>query len=101
MVAERTNQEWLAELRGSERDRTLVDLRTMLIKGLCYAIAGQSGAGEADLEDSVQGAFLKVLARLGRLGSSIDLVKRSSMTLTWIQARVSHVASLCWSGVAW
>ena len=52
-MRERTNQEWLDELRGSERDEALADLRAFLVRGLGYAFASRSDVDEAAIEDFV------------------------------------------------
>jgi hypothetical protein len=49
-MIERTNQEWLTALRGAGRDKALADLRALLVRGLCYALANQSNVTETDLE---------------------------------------------------
>jgi DNA-directed RNA polymerase specialized sigma24 family protein len=63
-MVERTNQEWLAELRGPERGEALADLRVLLVKGLRYAMADRPAVTEADVEDFAQEALLKILAGL-------------------------------------
>lgn len=60
-MTERTNEEWLAALRGPERDLALADLRALLVRGLRYALAGRARVDEAALEDFVQDALLKIL----------------------------------------
>jgi len=64
-VRERTNEQWLAELRGPERDRALADLRVVLVRGLKVALAGRvrQGLNEA-AEDFAQEALIKILAGL-------------------------------------
>jgi len=64
-MAERTNQEWLAELQSPEREDALADLRVLLVRGLRFALSGRSSVTEADLEDFAQDALLKILAGLG------------------------------------
>jgi hypothetical protein len=63
-MVERTNQEWLTELRGPGRELALADLRALLVKGLHYAMADRPDVTEADLEDFAQDALLKILAGL-------------------------------------
>ena len=48
--AQRTNQEWLADLRGPRREEALADLRHTLLTGLGYALAGYSNVRDDDLE---------------------------------------------------
>jgi RNA polymerase sigma-70 factor (ECF subfamily) len=77
-MKERTNQEWLAELQGPERDEALVDLRAFLIRGLRYALASRSDVDEAIIEDFVQDALLKILGAL-------DTFRGESRFTTWAQ----------------
>lgn len=84
-MAERTNQEWLAELRGLEQEEALADLRALLVKGLRYAMADRPAVTEADLEDFVQEALLKVLAGL-------DTFRGESRFTTWTQKIAVRVA---------
>jgi RNA polymerase sigma-70 factor (ECF subfamily) len=63
-VVERTNEEWLEALRGPQRDQALADLRALLIRGLRVALAGKGKLTEADLEDFVQEALVKILGAL-------------------------------------
>jgi len=84
-VIERTNQKWLDALRGLGRDEALADLRAFLIRGLRYALAGQSGVDEATLEDFVQEALLKILAGLNSF-------RGESRFTTWAQKIAVRVA---------
>lgn len=84
-MVERTNQEWLAELCGPGREEALADLRTLLVKGLRYAMANRPAVKEADLEDFVQEALLKILAGL-------DTFRGESRFTTWAQKITVRVA---------
>jgi len=84
-MVEHTNQEWLAELRGPEREEALADLRALLIKGLRYAMADRPAVTEADLEDFAQEALLKILAGL-------DTFRGESCFTTWAQKIAVRVA---------
>jgi RNA polymerase sigma-70 factor (ECF subfamily) len=84
-MVERTNQEWLSALRGPERDQALADLRALLMRGLGYALAGHPDVCEADLEDFVQEALLKILAGL-------DSFRGESRFITWAQKIVVRIA---------
>ena len=77
-MKERTNQDWLAELQGPERDEALVDLRAFLIRGLRYALASRSDVDETIIEDFVQDALLKILGAL-------DTFRGESRFTTWAQ----------------
>lgn len=84
-MAERTNQEWLAELRGPRRDPALADLRARLVRGLRYAMADRPSVTEADLEDWAQDALVKILAGL-------DSFRGESRFTTWAQKIAVRVA---------
>jgi RNA polymerase sigma-70 factor (ECF subfamily) len=84
-MIERTNQEWLAALRGPGRDKALADLRAFLVRGLRYALANQSNVTETDLEDFAQEALLKILAGL-------DSFRGESRFTTWAQKIAVRVA---------
>jgi RNA polymerase sigma-70 factor (ECF subfamily) len=84
-MAERTNQEWLTELRGPAREEVLADLRSLLVRGLRYALADRLSVTEADLEDFAQEALLKILAGL-------DSFRGDSRFTTWTQKIAVHVA---------
>ena len=84
-MVERTNQEWLAELRGPERGDALDDLRALLVRGLRYGLADRSNVTEADLEDFAQDALLKILAGL-------DSFRGESRFTTWATKIAIHVA---------
>ena len=84
-MAERTNQEWLAELRGPGRDQALADLRARLVRGLRYAMADRPSVTEADLEDWAQDALVKILAGL-------DSFRGESRFTTWAQKIAVRVA---------
>jgi RNA polymerase sigma-70 factor (ECF subfamily) len=84
-MIERTNQEWLAALRGPERDEALADLRALLVRGLGYALAGRPGVDDSALEDFVQDALLKILAGL-------DSFRGESRFTTWAQKIAVRVA---------
>lgn len=84
-MAERTNEEWLADLRGPARDQALADLRALLVRGLRYALADRPGVTGADLEDFAQDALLKILAGL-------DSFRGESRFTTWAQKIAVRVA---------
>jgi RNA polymerase sigma-70 factor (ECF subfamily) len=84
-MTERTNEEWLAELRGLGREEALADLRSFLMRGLRYALAGRASVTEADLEDFAQDALLKVLAGL-------DSFRGESRFTTWAHKIAVHAA---------
>lgn len=84
-TAERTNQDWLAELRGPGPDQALADLRTRLVHVLRYAVADRPGVTDADLQDFAQDALMKILAGL-------DSFRGESRFTTWAQKIAVRVA---------
>jgi RNA polymerase sigma-70 factor (ECF subfamily) len=64
-MPERSNDEWLQALqsKGQAADAALADLRSVLLRGLRPALLRNS-VTEADLEDFVQDAMIKILAEL-------------------------------------
>lgn len=84
-MAERTNQEWMTELRGPGREQALTDLRSLLVRGLRYGLADQYSVTEADLEDFAQDALLKILAGL-------DSFRGESRFTTWAHKIAIHIA---------
>lgn len=84
-MSERSNQEWIAALRGAGQEKALADLRGLLVRGLRYALADRYGVTEADLEDFVQEALLKVL-------NGLDSFRGESRFTTWAHKIAIRVA---------
>lgn len=84
-MAERTNEEWLAGLRGPARDGALADLRAFVVRGLRYGLANRSDVDEANLEDFAQDALLKIL-------DALDTFRGESKFTTWAQKIAIRVA---------
>jgi RNA polymerase sigma-70 factor, ECF subfamily len=86
-VTERSNEQWLAELRGPERDQALADLRAVLVRGLRVALAGRvrQGLNEA-AEDFAQEALIKIM-------SNLDTFRGESRFTTWAQKIAVMTAS--------
>ncbi len=83
---ERSNDEWLIALRGTPDEQALLDLRTLLVRGLGFALADRLGADpEAAIEDFVQDALLKILR-------SLDTFRGDSRFTTWAQKIAVRVA---------
>lgn len=96
---ERTNQEWLDALRGPEREQAIDALRTILTRGLTYALAGRTNVREADIQDFVQDALLKIL-------DALDTFRGESQFLTWAQKIAVNVSFTelrrrRWKDVSW
>lgn len=82
---QRTNEEWLAALRGSGREAALIDLRDLLVRGLGYALVDQPNLQPGDLEDFAQEALLRILDRL-------DSFRGESRFTTWAHKIAIRVA---------
>ena len=83
----RSNEEWIAALSqpGPRYEVALQDLRTLLSRGLGYALASHSNVRESDLEDFAQNALLKVL-------DGLHTFRGESRFLTWAQKIAVRVA---------
>jgi RNA polymerase sigma-70 factor, ECF subfamily len=83
-MTERTNQEWVAALQGAQADAAIADLRGILLRGLRYGMASYR-VTEADLEDFVQDALVKVLRELASF-------RGEARFTTWAQKVAARVA---------
>ena len=84
-MVNRSNAEWLDDLRGPGREDALAELRVLLLRGLRHALNDRPRLGDADLEDFVQEALLKILANL-------DSFEGRSRFTTWAQKIAVRVA---------
>jgi RNA polymerase sigma-70 factor (ECF subfamily) len=84
-MQDRTNQEWLDDLRGSDRDEALSDLRAFLVRGLGYSLASRSDVDGALIEDFAQDALLRIL-------DNLDTFRGESRFTTWAQKIAVRVA---------
>jgi RNA polymerase sigma-70 factor, ECF subfamily len=75
-MRERTNEQWLTELRGPNPDRALADLYDLLVRSLGAALGGYGGGVEANLGDFAQEALIKITANL-------DSFRGESRFTTW------------------
>ncbi|MBC8331294.1 MAG: sigma-70 family RNA polymerase sigma factor [Anaerolineae bacterium] len=85
-MPERTNAEWLADLRGPENQQAITDLRVVLIRGLSYSLSTRL-RGDIDtlVEDFAQEALLKIL-------NNLDTFRGESKLTTWAQKIAVRVA---------
>ncbi|MFN2281863.1 MAG: RNA polymerase sigma factor [Anaerolineales bacterium] len=82
----RTNEEWLSDLRGNNKDQAIEDLRKLLKKGLIYALSSRIKTDlEQQVEDFVQDAILRILEK-------IDTFRGESKFTTWAQKVAVRVA---------
>lgn len=90
-MRERSNEEWIADLRspGVDRDAALEDLRIILVRGLKRGLLGRVDTSapefETMAEDFVQEALLNILDKLASFAG------RSKFT-TWAHKIAVHVA---------
>jgi len=85
-MRERTNQEWLEELQGPEKDQAIADLRAYLVEGLGYALSSHHREDMQTLiEDFAQEALLKIL-------DNLDTFRGESKLTTWAQKIAVRVA---------
>ena len=75
---ERSNDQWLAALRGPRKDQALAELRTILVRGLRAALRGGANGTESLVEDFAQEALIKILANL-------DSFRGESRFTVWAQ----------------
>lgn len=99
----RTNEEWVADLRagGDRQAQALEDLRTIILRGLPYAIAGRldpnSPESEALTEEVVQETLMRVLDYL-------DTFEGRSQFTTWahkiaVRAALTELRRVRWREV--
>jgi RNA polymerase sigma-70 factor (ECF subfamily) len=84
-VIERTNEQWLAELRGPDPDGALADLYDLLVRGLRAAFGGYGGGVEANFSDFAQEALIKITGNLASF-------RGESRFTTWAQKIAMNVA---------
>ncbi len=85
-MKERTNQEWLEELRGPEKGQAIADLRDFLMEGLSYALGDHHRENmDVLIEDFVQEALIKIL-------DNLDTFRGDSKLTTWAQKIAVRVA---------
>jgi RNA polymerase sigma-70 factor (ECF subfamily) len=80
----RTDAEWLQQLREPPAEAALQDLRALLLRGLSYALATYR-VTDSDVEDFVQDGLLKILHNL-------DSYRSEARFTTWAQKICARVA---------
>lgn len=85
-MTQRTNQEWVEDLRDPISSDALEDLRVILLRGLRASLSSRIQTDlDAITEDFVQEALLKVL-------KSVETFRGESRFTTWAQKIAIHVA---------
>ena len=78
-MAERSNDQWLADLRGPNKDDALADLRELLLRGLRAALGNRIQRDlEHVIEDFVQDGLIKIM-------DNLDTFRGESRFTTWAQ----------------
>jgi RNA polymerase sigma-70 factor (ECF subfamily) len=84
-MRERTNEQWLADLRGPNPDEALADLYDLLVRGLRVGLGNYGGSVDANAEDFAQEALIKITGNL-------DSFRGESRFTTWAQKIAINVA---------
>jgi RNA polymerase sigma-70 factor, ECF subfamily len=84
-MRERTNEQWLAELRGVNPDQALADLYDLLVRGLRAGLGSYGGGVDANAEDFAQEALIKIT-------DNLDSFRGESRFTTWAQKIAMNVA---------
>jgi RNA polymerase sigma-70 factor (ECF subfamily) len=84
-MRERTNEQWLEELRGPSPDAALADLYDLLVRGLGAAFGGYGRGVEANFGAFAQEALIKITANL-------DSFRGESRFTTWATKIAVNVA---------
>ena len=101
MTARRDDDDWTSDLASEDarlRDDAVRDLRDMLLRGLSRSLSNHGRVDDAFLEDAVQEASMKILAKLG------DFQSRSKFR-TWavtiaVRTAVSKMRKREWHNVS-
>jgi len=84
-MRDRTNQQWLADLRGPSPDEALADLYELLVRGLRAGLGSYGGGVDANAEDFAQEALIRITDNLGSF-------RGERRFTTWAQKIAMNVA---------
>src|SRR5215212_8323200 len=84
-MRERTNEQWLTDLRGPNPDEALADLYDLLVRGLRVGLGSYGGGVDANAGDFAQEALIKITGNL-------DSFRGESRFTTWAQKIAMNVA---------
>ena len=84
-MRERTNEQWLADLRGPNPNEALADLYDLLVRGLRLGLGNYGGGVDANAGDFAQEALIKITGNL-------DSFRGESRFTTWAQKIATNVA---------
>jgi RNA polymerase sigma factor (sigma-70 family) len=84
-MRDRTNEQWLADLRGPKPDEALADLYDLLVRGLRAGLGNYGGGVGANAGDFAQEALIRITGNL-------DSFRGESRFTTWAQKIATNVA---------
>ena len=84
-MGERTNEQWLADLRGPNPDEALADLYDLLVRGLKAGLGSYGGGVGASAGDFAQEALIRITGNLHSF-------RGESRFTTWAQKIAMNVA---------
>ena len=84
-MRDRTNEQWLADLRGPNPDEALADLYDLLVRGLGAGLGSYGGGAGANAGDFAQEALIRIMGNL-------DSFRGESRFTTWAQKIATNVA---------
>ena len=84
-MRERTNEQWLADLRGPNPDEALADLYDLLVRGLRAGLGNYGSGVDANAEDFAQEALIKIT-------DNLNSFRGESRFTTWVQKIAMNVA---------
>src|SRR5215210_27096 len=84
-MRERTNEQWLADLRGPHPDEALENLYDLLVRGLRAGLGSHGGGVDANVEDFAQEALIRITGNL-------DSFRGESRFATWARKIAMNVA---------
>jgi RNA polymerase sigma factor (sigma-70 family) len=84
-MRERTNEQWLTDLRGPNPDEALADLYDLLVRGLRVSLGSYGGGVDANAGDFAQEALIKIT-------SNLDSFRGESRFTTWALKIAMNVA---------
>ena len=84
-MRKRTNEQWLAELRGPNPNEALADLYDLLVRGLRAGLGSYGGGADANVEDFAQEALIKIT-------DNLNSFRGESRFTTWAQKIAMNIA---------
>jgi RNA polymerase sigma-70 factor (ECF subfamily) len=84
-MRERTNEQWLTDLRGPNPDEALADLYDLLVRGLRVGLRSYGGGVDANAGDFAQEALIRITGNL-------DSFREESRFTTWALKIAMNVA---------